>query len=377
MENQELLKYIEDAQVQGYSKDEIRDTLLNVGWRIGEIKDAFYIINESNNAKFSEAGSKKQKFIIFIGIAIAIFLFGSSAFGGYYYYQTIPVRAIKKAQENLDHVEAVKYKMIGSIDTRADKYSEGIDVTITAQGAFDKIDKEDVKGSFDINANVDIDVETSTKDGLEVLTQNSMFAVSFKTVDGMVYVKLDIPTMISSFLPLDANAINNQWIEFDQQSIKEFSDNSDSIKMMEMPTQPFNETWRTFKEYNLFDAKYVKSEEIDGVETRRLSFSVNKDELARFWADECEEKYSSETSDINQCVETYSKTNDVIQKITGECWIGKKDGFIYRLTVNADLKNDEAEGTMKLKIELSDFNKPINVTAPVKTKKYEELGIKY
>ncbi len=363
MENQELLKYIEDAQDQGYSKEEIRDTLMNVGWRIDDIKDAFKIINASNQAKFFEAGSKKQKFIIFIGIAVVVFLFGSSAFGGYYYYQTIPTRAIKKAQENLDHVESVKYDVISSIIIKTDEYGESGDISATAQGAFDKIDKEDIKKYVDLNANVGMDVETSTEEGIDILTQNSVFTASFKTVNNISYVKLDIPIMISSFLPFYDNIINNQWVEFDQQSLKEFTNDSVGIDIS-ISSQLFDEAISKLKEYNLLEAEYVKSEEINGVETRRLSFSVNEDELARFFDDNYE---SGENS-----IETF----DAMKEMTGECWIGKKDGFIYRIDVNMDLDYGESEGMITMKAEFSDFNKPINVTVPVETKKYEELSIK-
>ncbi|TRZ78618.1 hypothetical protein D4R87_00265 [bacterium] len=379
MENQELLKYIEDAQDQGYSKDEIRDTLLNVGWRMGDIKDALYVVNEFGNAKFSEAGFKKQKFLIFIGIAIAIFLFGSSAFGGYYYYQTIPVRAIKKAQENLDHIESVKYKVIGSFNSKSEagETNTGIDtgmninadISWSIQGAFDRIDKEDIKGYFD--ADVSMDIETNIRDEIETLAEDANLVVSYKTVDDVVYLRTNIPSILLTYFLLDIEIVNDQWVEFNKQSLLEFVEDSDSIDI-EILSQQDNELWEDIKAYNLLDAEYVKSEEINGVETRRLSFSVNKDELARFQSDQLAKEC------VDECMadDDIPDMNEVIQSIAGECWIGKKDGFVYRLTVNVDLKSeeDEMEGIMTLKAEFSDFNKPINVTAPVKTVKYEELG---
>lgn len=363
MLNQELLKYIEDAREQGYSKDEIRDTLLNVGWRLDDVKEAFHVIDESNDAKVLEAGSKKQKFIIFIGIIIVIFLFGSSAFGGYYYYQTIPTRALKKAQENLGHIESVKYKIDGDFSWEIKEDETTLNFSVDAQGAFDEIDKEDIKSYCDVEASMKADIITENE--IESIANDVDFSIAYKNVGGTFYFKADFPDIISVMIPFELSFANGDWVEFEEKDFEKIADGAIDVDIEKLQ-QPNNNIWEKLQEYNLLEAEYIKNEEINGVEARRLSFSVREDELIRFFEEEYGEEYMNSEDGIDSL--------NALKEVKGECWIGKKDGFIYRLDINTISIRDVSAGSISIKAEFSDFNKPINVTAPVDAVKQGGLG---
>ncbi len=364
MVNPELLKYIEDALEQGYSKDEIRDTLLNVGWRLDDVKEAFYVVNQSNDAKVLEAGSKKQKFIIFIGIAIVIFLFGSSVFGGYYYYQTIPTRALKRAQDNLNHIKSVKYKVSGNLSWGIKETRTILDFSTNAQGAFDKIDKEDIKSYCDVEASMRENI--SAEDGIEPMMEDVDFSVAYKSVKERLYFKVNFPEIILAIIPFKLNFTNNDWIELDQENFRKIANESMNIDIEKFQQSDGN-MLEKFQGYNLLEAEYIKNEEINGVETRRLSFSVNEDELIRFFEEEYGEEYTSSEDGIDSL--------NALKGMKGECWIGKKDGFIHRLDVGTIFMQNMSQRTISIKADFSDFNKPINVTAPLEAVKYEEPNI--
>lgn len=74
MENQKIVEYIKQSLSQGRTKEEIYKELLNAGWSIDDIQDAFEEVSEK------EEKEKTQKKAIYVILIIGVILVGAGIF---------------------------------------------------------------------------------------------------------------------------------------------------------------------------------------------------------------------------------------------------------------------------------------------------------
>lgn len=398
MVNQDLLNYIRDTLKQGFSRDQIRDALLNAGWRMEAIKDAFDCLKEAEDAKVViKSGVSIKKKLAGFAAAGAVFLFiASSAFGGYYYYSTIPARTLERIKESADEIKTFKFEanLIFS--------SKDADIQIISSGAAD-VSNEAEKLSYSKH-NFDLDVPES-----EISA-----SAEIKSIKDTSYLRLNFPEAEDpSFAAMvEMAGIQNKWVKIDSKEIEQFISGEAEIPSLEtggkdVPVLLPKTSWLSpllaanildiagakylaghplsgetkdaagesgkeagkseelediIKNYHLFKvSEYAGKEIVQGVKTRHIKFELDKNELFQLILDRYQE--SSDNSEKYQ--KEITEALEYIKLVSGDIWAGKDDGYLYRLALNI-LAGDEETGDSELKfaIEFSDFNKPVSVEAP-------------
>lgn len=141
--HQELINYISNTLKRGFSRDEIRDALIRAGWRIDDIKDAFDFLKDADKAKVTikkEIFSGKNAIAAIILSGLFIFS-ASAAFGGYYYWQTIPEKLINGLKENIDNLNSFNYA--AAADFKNETKKTGAEAVFS--GIFDFSKKDNLK----------------------------------------------------------------------------------------------------------------------------------------------------------------------------------------------------------------------------------------
>jgi len=408
MANQELVKYIKETLNEGFTEEKVRSALVDAGWGNNDIEEAFSFIDSGQTLEqisSEPAGdfqpiNKKSNFVarrktsIFI-VAVLVCVFTAfSAYAGYYYYKTVPIRTIKKMQENLAEVKSAKFDIAGEISINAPKDPEFLrgKYTFNSTGAFDKTEEKNPK--YYNSTNLKLNIEGA--DSKEFVFEGSLDA---KLLEKLLYFKLNFSIDSDGsldFIPdfnelLEEAGIKDKWIKIDLKELEELSsfvplpseeDESfdEIISEQEQKNKEIEEKLKELAEkYDIFGLKeYLGSETVSGVKTKHIKFNINKEELKKFMveaADEISKIMEQDFTDKEEYTESVEKSLKMIKNFSGEIWVGKEDYFLYKALVNLNVDDKEEEVSMDINIEasFSDYNEPVEIEKPKNTITIEEV----
>jgi len=391
MVNQELLNYIRETSKKGFSNDDIRDALINSGWRLDDIKDAFDRVKEIENEQIiiNQKGSVKKKFIGIVVGGLVFLLTASSAFGGYYYYSTIPVRTLNKMKDKAGEIKSFEFNSVLKFSSNGQK----IDVQLDSSGAADFSDKDNSVSYSSHNFNF-----SSPKDDI-------LATLNIRNVGGVNYLLVNLPSTSENS---SANIIikmlgiqQNKWIRIDPAEVKDilplkksFGENNQKV----LPGSSFNINYPSsflgasilgftgninasgenknsqtkkitslediIKNYHLFKVKEYLGKEIvqDNIKARHIQFDLDRSELIRLIMDNYEgsgpynlEEYQKEVIDeLNS-----------IKSMSGDIWVGSYDSYLYKFALQVIINDKETgDAEMDFVINFSNINKPVSIEAP-------------
>ncbi len=226
-------------------------------------------------------------------------------------------------------------------------------------------------------------------------TQLSM-ALETRAIGQDSYIKLTtIPaspalTPYLQMMGIEPEQFKNQWIKLDETSLPELLGESnygglireqeERQKQEEAMLEKFKKLFENKKVY-LMD-KELPDEEINGTKTYHYIVSLDKEEIKKIIPEMFNVLNENLGENVGLLPGLSKNLDSFFEKVgalSGELWIGKKDNLLYRFkgekTFDLSKFESNAIGTISLKIDvdLSKFNQPVNVEAPSQYKNLKEI----
>jgi len=302
-----------------------------------------------------------------------------------------PSEVMKGMIENMGKVKSGKSDVLLSVGI-AGSGNEDLAYTIGFSGSQDSINPDDYKqeGSFNIEVFADsayssgtigIAGETKTKDKISYLKVNSLeLSQNFSILFSLMGLNFD---SIKS-------ALEGQWIKIEEGDVIGLTEEqkAEQTAFTEKISQIISE------DNPLFVKKELNDEEADGVMCYHYVVAVDNEKAKKMVSDLVEASVNDQQESLKASGGMFSDPSflistmqglienflDKVGEIEGDLWIGKKDNLLYKVRFEKEidvksLNKITASGRMDMSIEInnSDFNKPLEVTAPSGSKKLEEV----
>ncbi len=247
--------------------------------------------------------------------------------------------------------------------------SQSLDGEIKVQGESQDLNSFHLKMKMDgqlkeIEGGYEFDMNTTYEGGITGMT----FTAKMKIIraEGENYIKIEEFPMIPLFSFSSENY--DQWIKMEAVEDKEETKMSEKLK----------EIW---SKKDLFQIKEDLGEEsINGNKAYHYKVVLNKEDLKSLIFEFSEVMKTEEAENLKR-TEMEEELNDLLEKmgeVEVELWIGKKDFYVYRITLNKELnlakfENGE-EGSLLIssKFDFFDFDKEFEITPPEEAKTWEE-----
>jgi hypothetical protein len=302
-----------------------------------------------------------------------------------------PSEVMKGMIENMGKVKSGKSDVLLSVGI-AGSGNEDLAYTIGFSGSQDSINPDDYKqeGSFNIEVFADsayssgtigIAGETKTKDKISYLKVNSLeLSQNFSILFSLMGLNFD---SIKS-------ALEGQWIKIEEGDVIGLTEEqkAEQTAFTEKISQIISE------DNPLFVKKELNDEEADGVMCYHYVVAVDNEKAKKMVSDLVEASVNDQQESLKASGGMFSDSSflistmqglienflDKVGEIEGDLWIGKKDNLLYKVRFEKEidvksLNKITASGRMDVSVEInnSDFNKPLEVTAPSGAKKLEEV----
>jgi hypothetical protein len=377
MINQELIKYIELQLQLGVSREQINSSLMAAGWNEQDINEAYSFLSESaaqsvtqgETSSFTDSPKKNKKKIVGIIIGIVLFLVLAGGVSGYFFYYLNPTRILGKTVANLQNISSLEYS--GELEAKASvEQVLGESTSILAQAPF--VDNSNTASLNNILVSFSGKSDTSNLEqpkiqfsfdiSSDLLGEAMQIGLEFRFIQQKAYIQIRNMEEFLQFLGL-AN-LNNQWVEIDMKTLQ---DTADIELSTDVNISEIGDAFADRPEFLKITEK-LPTEEIDGVKTFHYAYEIDKDLLIRF----VEELSSEGKTDINFSTEDF----DDIESIKGEIWIGKKDYYPYKLTLNVmgyDTGQSGDSNQLNFTLFLKNFNQVVQIDVPSNTKTFEEI----
>lgn len=421
---QELHAYVQEQLAQGVDKKHLREHLLHHGWDRASVDAALGGGTDmptppppkQGEVKTVAPGAHKK----ILGVVVGVVIVAALGIGGVFAYNKFaapsPQDVLGKMAAAMGDVHAssfdatVSYSSVGSIiqsimvataevsgesksleerfpffATRNGDQATGL-VTAFSLRLQGKSDYADVnKTVTDMTAT--IDVKTPIKYGPT--------EIAVRTLPEKTYIKA---SNLAPIMLFDLSALADQWIELDFQNLSEgfspvFPVGLDATGELGQSARPADDERPSItKEQQkklrqiLFNPELfiitetLPSEKIQGVSTYHYAYTVDKNKafaalldaqnvLKEIYVDESDPDAWLKEDELKNVVAVGEK---VIESISGEIWIGKKDYYLYKSTTNMKLSGYGAEVEVSIVAENGDFNQPVTVQAPDSYKTLEQ-----
>lgn len=209
--------------------------------------------------------------------------------------------------------------------------------------------------------------------------------------------KIEVPGAEEALLAngIDLNQIKNQWIKIDQDLLKTLT--AGVVMTQETTEQQKGALEKMTKLLTENQFYYIKQElpdeKINGQKVYHYLLALDKDKIIKTFIPEFV-KISMEgikgikgiegidsysvfiTSMISQLVDNFFKA---VGDVSFDYLISKKDELLYRFNLEKEIDVSKFDKTakgiiaLKIKLDQSDFDKPINVSAPANAKTLEQI----
>lgn len=410
MVTQELLSYIQSEKQRGVSPDVTSKILVEAGWKLIDIDEAFKKINapivkkipvpepiatekkiiietakpagnlhdtsttgwmRHNENKSGDTPKKKHTLLKVLIIVLIVTLSAGGAYAYYSGYFTNMETITKKSFASFKDAQSLSYDTTITIDA-GENIPAGINflsknISLTS------------KGSYDIRDSSSPSFETD----LSLSSGNTLAKGSVRFLNQTLYTKIDtLPIM--SLLP-NVEQYVGKWYSF---NIK-----NDQLPLPINPLPSFgvnkgifekltddqkNKITEITKDAHLINTeKRLPVEEISGIPSYHFTFSLDKEGITTY-AKKVEE-YVHEVGKDDSYLSSFSM-NDMItglgtvQNFSGTAWISKKDSLLQKVIISFDVVYGETH-TVKVQIVslFTDWNTPKNIQAPEESTTFQTL----
>ena len=267
-----------------------------------------------------------------------------------------PEEVIEEMFAKMEAVQTMHSEIKIEINTIDEKLKQETQLSIAISDDSDAVDSESV-------GDIDIAVDFS---GIQ-----TSLAGEYKITEGVFFVKLNkIPIFP---IPINLDTIKEQWIKLSEGLGREQRSTKERVINF-------------FKEKEVYSIREeLPDEKINGQEAYHYMLVLSKEDIKTLMEEFSEvDALSSQQSLGGQSIPpigTPGEITEMIDEIEIEVWIGKKDKLLYKVKlykeVDASKLNETAERkvTVDINIEFSNFNEPIEVTAPKESRTLEEILI--
>ncbi|MDD5696381.1 MAG: hypothetical protein PHO90_00160 [Candidatus Pacebacteria bacterium] len=395
MINQDLLTYIKKKIEKGSSREEIKETLVNTGWKEEVVEEAFSFLRITEVPEVEMAPQPPKELFeparemlepapeelllepreetppvisepiktfkakpalpwkkILIG-ALAVFIVAGVAFGGYYFYSNRPLMIIGQA---LAKIPGVKSFQVDS-EFKITIDSQTLETLKQAQ----ELEALNNEYAFQSKTKVDFINPNDIKLSAEVSSGQAL-AAEFRLADNGIYGKLNKAELDPSsyFKPGDDEEVQavyeilrgvlaDKWVKFSEVNSSQFAPNQEIVE----------EICEGIKSHPKVIKKITKTTGSDTAYGYKLE--IDKNEVAVLLADITGLEPAKEFINQNLTI------NDL------EVWIGKKTSLVEKLSVNFSLNVKslgliETEAAQIVTVQYSgtfaNHNQAVEVAAP-------------
>lgn len=237
------------------------------------------------------------------------------------------------------------------------------------------LDVRDAK-NFKSDFNIDIGIKV---EGIQV-----SFKAETKSMGKDFYIRIiELPVFFTAFFEMfgmDTSKIKQQWIKIEGTSPEP------SPQAQQEQKEIITQFKQLFKENKIYSVKKeLPDEKIGEEKVYHYVVALDKEGLKRVIPEMLNvlEKYSAQTGAALISPEEIAKDIDEFFKkvgeLTADLWIGKKDGFLYKVKSEKEIDlskfDSTSKGTLTVKLEMEDsnFNLPVKIEAPTDFKTLEEI----
>lgn len=308
--------------------------------------------------------SKKNLWSLLILVLIAL---GGWASYAYYSKEALtPEELLVEANKNFLELESGNFDVRVSVDfsdiakqnTDSNKFFLGMgmtEVALSLKGAYDTREIENPKYDFDVSADA------------------GMFSVSggFRLIDKIGYLRVGKVPAIAEEM---AAEFTDKWFSFpiEGEEIEESLQGlTEAEKKFIYDTAVNDESFAILEE--------LAPETINGELSRKFSFGMDRVALKAYIikiGEYLNTTRSSEDSEIYFDTMVFDKEFESIKKIDGTVWITKNSNYMNKMILNMEIA-PELEKPEIVRVSFTgtfgDFNKPVNIAAPIVSTPFEEI----
>lgn len=238
-----------------------------------------------------------------------------------------------------------------------------MDLVLSARGAVDISDKEKPKTA-----------QTFKLTGQYAQVPVGSVAIETRTIGQTGYVRLaEYPVQYDLF---GLSSLKDQWIKFDATDVEQQVSGEQKPKeqsVTQFSPDQSKQLGQAAKKAKLFKLKQLKDDPIDGQPAMHFQYELQKDNLKKFVPEANQIIYHKPLSKAE--TDQIAKSFDEINFKPGEVWVGKKDGLPHKLTLTiVPTSKDILNSDLLISLSAKDFDKPVKIEAPEKTKSFEEIS---
>ena len=313
------------------------------------------------------------------GIAAILLLAGS--------VRSTPEEIIKEMNVNMAGLQTVRSETTISIEITEPEMNI-FSMSLSANSDTDKTDPENIKSAGDF------DIDLGGEGMLFTLTGKAI------AIGDTSYIKMTtIPALpmiepVLQMMGLSASDFKKKWIKIDEESTKNMFGNTWTSEMetemetnKELEKQITDEIQNLFLTSNFYAVKQeLPEEKINGETAHHYLVSLQKEEtknlfleMFRIMEESQNESFSLSGEELIEFSQEFGEFFDKIGGMEAHLWIGKYDRYLYKFqldkTIDAGSLQEGEEGKIVINMimEFSNFDQPLNITAPEDFKSLDEL----
>ena len=406
MINQELRAYIEDQVKRGVEKPRIMEALLGVGWRKGDVDEAFAVIEVEKTKTeafptkvdaisvmpaMANSQTSKRRVGIIVAIVFLVFVFGGAVFAYVTYFRTpSPETVFGKMAEAVAQVTTFGYTINASTNGTMCtdmKYSLSSEAGMTSLCDTKKpfSNKTTVSGVADITTinNPTHQVTITSENTLpnqDGTSEKSSVKLDLISINKILNIRIS-DIVFPQFASFDTSAFENKWVTIDIAGIqKQYLGTDPSQNKEFVSSEKAQRIKNVLLEDKLLSMVASGQDSFEGNPVYKYSFEINQEQQKQVLI----RIYSILFDDLNDENGEMSQENkDLILNnagnvglIKGEVWIGQKDFFPYRIVLNPEVVAYDGifEVTnANIIVEFRNYNAPISVKIPSPTVTLNEV----
>jgi hypothetical protein len=397
----EGIDYIKRMLAQGYSKDIIKQTLINNSWPASEVDAGFLAIDQpadNNSIKPSlepVTGENKQpgsKSKIIVILAFVLVLIALLVFLGYFYLNRNLV--LGRMLSNLTTLNSLAFD--GSFESKITDFGtnnlltqsiNNLDGVLNktkiagVNSAQSEAGETDNSGSFDVNFSGGFDYSNKSKPlikseffinyDLPEIGTGKGATIDYRQIEKTLYMKLDLLNNKPNLGLFDLTPLNNQWVRINlpENTKVNVQQEVDPVKLKKLKNI-------LAKNNPLIQTKKIPIIKHNNGLAYDYQFNIDKQklkDLARVLSQDFPDALT--TSEADQFIQELDQFETMP---SGEIIIGLFDSTIYKFKLSwqvANKNNLNIDGSGTLEINFRNHNLAYPVEVPVGSKSWEELSV--
>ena len=310
---------------------------------------------------------KFSKKFLLISFLIILIVAGSVFAAYHFYFQRTPQRIVRTMVRNMRDVKSFHYETNLTIKSDVPMNSlfgnpssnssiQKVTANLDASGSLNNFDKPQFSSIFDLKLGQESIKISLAKGEIRGLDKTLYFRFNQLLQFGI----FNLDRLENKWFKVDLNEYQaNEKVNIDYNKLLDNIENKLSLKQKK-------ELENLIEETNFFIITNVLPDEnVNGVNTHHYDYRLNGIAFRDFLSKAKDILHGNNLSPKEEL--QLNKMLAQLSNVKGELWIGTKDNLLYKLIVNYDFVLDHGKNIktqMKAVIELSQFNKHVNITVP-------------